>query len=136
MMRFTPLVLIGAMALLPVGHSAAQHPVMEGLVTACQDDIEQYCGQVTPGEGRLLFCAAAHEDKLSGECSYALYEAASYLDQIATAIAYVATECRTDIENLCAGVRAGEGRILSCLADNEARVSDGCKSAVRDVVDQ
>jgi hypothetical protein len=129
-MRIMPLTLLAAMVLLPLGHAAAQDPVLENVLTACEDDFEQYCSQVTPGDGRLMFCAAAHEDKLSGECSYALYQAASYLEQLATAIAYVASECRTDIETLCAGVMAGEGRILSCLADNASQVSDSCKEAV------
>jgi hypothetical protein len=133
-MKFTPLVILTAMVLLPLGHAAAQESVLDDVLTACEDDFEQYCSQVTPGDGRLLFCAAAHDDKLSGECSYALYQAASYLEQLAVAIAYVATECQSDMENLCAGVRAGEGRILSCLADNQSQVSDSCKNAVNEVV--
>ncbi len=40
-----------------------------------QDDLETYCKNVTPGEQRILACLYAHEDKLSGRCVYALYNA-------------------------------------------------------------
>ena len=28
----------------------------------------KFCGQVTPGEGRLVLCMMAHEDKVSNKC--------------------------------------------------------------------
>jgi len=121
-----------AAALLPAAGAHAEDSLMEYVTKACEADIKQYCSQVTPGEGRLLHCAAAHEDKLSGQCSYALYQAASLLEQLSAAIVYVGTECKADIEKFCASVEAGEGRILSCLEANKAQVSDGCKQAVKD----
>jgi hypothetical protein len=114
--------------------ASAQDSLMDYVLKSCETDIKQYCSQVTPGEGRLLHCAAAHEDKLSGQCSYALYKAASLLEQLSAAIVYVATECKADIEKFCSDVQAGEGRILSCLEANQAEVSDGCKQAVKDTV--
>ena len=68
----------------------AQDDLIDYLVTECESDIANFCSQVTPGNGRLLHCMAAHEDKISGQCSYALYQAASLLEQLATAINYVA----------------------------------------------
>ena len=52
------------------------------MIDACKPEIEAYCSQVTPGNGRLLHCVAAHEDKLSGQCEYALYQAASLLEAL------------------------------------------------------
>ena len=66
-------------ALAYTGQAAAQDSLLEYLVDACEADLTQYCSQVTPGNGRLLHCVAAHEDKLSGQCEYALYQAASLL---------------------------------------------------------
>ena len=114
--------------------ASAQDDVVEYLLNACETDIEQYCSTVTPGEGRLMHCAAAHEDKLSGQCSYALYRAASVLEQMAVAMAYVAQSCQTEIETVCSDVRAGEGRILACLEENEESVGAACKSAVAETV--
>jgi len=115
-------------------HLMAQDSLVEHLVKACETDIRSYCSQVTPGEGRMLHCMAAHEDKISGRCQYAFYEAASILEQIATATAYIASQCATDIETHCRGVAMGEGRILACLNENKAEVSDTCNQAVSDTV--
>ena len=133
-MKSKAVLFIATMLLLPIGHAGAQETVMDYVLDACEADFKQYCSQVTPGEGRLLHCAAAHEDKLSGQCSYALYQAASALEQLTAAIVYVASECKTDIGNFCSAVEAGEGRILSCLADNQADVSDGCRTALTDTM--
>jgi hypothetical protein len=45
----------------------------------------------------------------------------------------VANECEADLKAHCAGVRAGEGRLLQCLEKNEAKVSTRCKGALKDV---
>ena len=37
----------------------------EKLQAACGGDLSKYCSAVTPGEGRLIFCMMAYEDKLS-----------------------------------------------------------------------
>jgi hypothetical protein len=111
----------------------AEESLLEHVVNACENDLENYCSQVTPGQGRILHCVAAHEDKISGQCGYALYQAASLLEQLATAIAYVGSECQADIEKHCSAVAAGEGRIQMCLDENADEVSAACKKAVADV---
>jgi hypothetical protein len=99
----------------------------------CVVEIEKYCSQVTLGEGRLLACFYAHEDKLSGQCQYALYSAAATLEHAVSALNYVAGQCQDDIVANCAGVQLGEGRILSCLKANADSVSAECKAAVAEV---
>ena len=123
-----------ASLLLIASQVSAQDAIIEKVVSACEADINTYCSQVTPGEGRLLHCAAAHEDKISGQCSYALYQAATLMEQMAAAIVYVATQCEADIEKHCSAVAMGEGRVLMCLEENAAEVSDTCKQAVQDTV--
>jgi hypothetical protein len=66
----------------------------------------------------------------------ALYQAASLLEQLAVAIAYVATSCETEITTLCGDVKAGEGRILSCLEGNNESLGDACKKALTDTVSE
>ena len=127
---------LGVLALAAASPAIAQDSLLEYVLTSCEADLKQYCSQVTPGEGRLLHCAAAHEDKLSGQCSYALYQAASLLEQLAVAIAYVAQSCETEIKTLCGDVKAGEGRILSCLEGNTESLGDACKKALADTVSE
>jgi hypothetical protein len=123
-----------AVAALSFAYQAqAQDDLVDHLIESCKVDIESFCSQVTPGQGRLLHCAAAHEDKLSGQCSYALYQAATVLEQVAAAIAHVAEQCISDIQTLCGDVKDGEGRIMMCLDANAEEVSDQCKQAVKDV---
>ena len=123
-----------ASLLLIASQASAQDDLVEHLLNACEADINNYCNQVTPGDGRLLHCMAAHEDKISGQCGYALYQAATILEQMAAAIVYVGNQCAADIEKHCGGVAMGEGRILMCLEENAAEVSDTCKTAVADTV--
>ena len=92
---------------------------MEG----CKKELDTYCKTVTPGEGRILACLYAYEDKLSGRCVYALYEAANQLERMVMALRYLASECKSDISSLCADTEPGEGRILKCLDKNQAKVS-------------
>jgi len=112
----------------------AQDELVDYVLESCMVDIESFCSQVTPGNGRLLHCMAAHEDKISGQCNYALFQAASVLEQMAAAIVYVAQQCQTDIQTLCSDVKEGDGRILMCLEEQAEGVSDTCKQAVSDVV--
>jgi hypothetical protein len=123
-----------AVGLLIGANSIAQDSLIEHLVMACETDIQSYCSQVTPGEGRMLHCMAAHEDQISGRCQYAFYQAATIPEQLAAATAYIASQCAADIESHCGDVALGEGRILACLTENQADVSDNCNQAVSDTL--
>ena len=126
--------LLGTLSLACAGQLYAQDSLLDHVVDACEADLQQYCSQVTPGEGRLLHCVAAHEDKLSGQCDYALYQAASLLEQLSVAIVYVAQSCATEIDTFCDDVEAGEGRILSCLDQHADELGDSCQRAISDTV--
>lgn len=100
----------------------------------CKAEIENYCSQVTMGEGRLLACFYAHEDKLSGQCQYALYNASAQLEHAVSALNYVAGQCQNDIQTLCNEVQEiGDGQLLDCLEANKESVSDPCTQAIADV---
>lgn len=116
--------------LLGIAPVHAQDTLQEFLMEECETDLEQYCSQVTPGEGRLLHCVAAHEDKISGQCQLALFGAAVLLTELADAIQYLAESCATEIESMCADVAIGEGRVLACLAENEAELGEQCANAL------
>ena len=107
--------------------------VIENAMTACEPEITAFCSQVTPGEGRLLACFYAHQDKLSGKCEYALFEAAAALEDFAAAVTYLAESCLDDMEKHCAQVELGEGRVATCLIERKAEVTDACRQAMDDV---
>jgi hypothetical protein len=117
----------------PAAAQQQQESLADQVLQGCASELEAHCAEVTPGEGRLLACLYAHEDKLSGQCEFALYDAAVRLERAIGAISHVASECRADIEGLCARVQAGEGRILQCLNDHAAELSDPCDQALTQV---
>lgn len=111
---------------------AEEGDIVEAAVKACQEEIDSYCSQVTPGEGRLLACFYAHGDKISARCEYALYNAAAELDQFVTALTHVAKACHDDLLEHCAEVEMGEGRVASCLLEHKKDVTEACRQAIDD----
>lgn len=111
---------------------AVAQGLVETVATGCEKELAAYCQGVTPGDGRILACLYAHADKLSGQCEYALFDAAAQLERAVAALAYLVNECGDDLEKYCAGVPAGEGRLLDCLNQNEKKVSRRCKQALKD----
>jgi Cysteine rich repeat len=121
--------------LMSMGGTVSAQGIVETVQEGCAAEITAYCSQVSPGEGRLLACFYAHEDKLSGQCQYALYSASAQLDQAVGALDYLATQCRDDILKFCAQVQVGEGRVLECIKSNQASVRAACNQAVADVTE-
>jgi hypothetical protein len=64
------------------------------------------------------------------------YVATSCEADISVAIAYVAQSCETEIKTMCGDVKAGEGRILTCLEGNSESLGDACKKALADTLSE
>jgi len=122
-----------AILLMGITSANAQQGLVETVANGCKVEIEKYCSQVTPGEGRVLACLYAHEDKLSSKCEYALYDAAAQLERAVAALSYVANECDADLEKYCKSIAPGKGRLLDCLEKHDKQVSGRCKQALKDV---
>jgi cysteine rich repeat protein len=114
------------------GGASAQQALIQSVTKGCEKELKTFCKDVTPGEGRVLACLYAHEDKLSGKCEYALYDAAVQLERAVNALAYVANECGDDLKANCSGIKPGEGRLLQCIEKNDAKISKRCKDALKD----
>jgi hypothetical protein len=127
------LVSLGLTALIGGTAFAAEKGPVEIVAEGCKKEMSTYCKDVTPGEGRVLACLFAFEDKLSPRCEFALYDAASQLERAVNALTYAANECREDIKSYCSDVKPGEGRILDCLDKKKDVMSDRCKQAIKDV---
>ena len=113
--------------------TSQQRGLAEMVQDGCKAEIESYCKDVTPGEGRLVACLYAHEDKLSNRCEYAIYEAATQLQRALNALTYMANECRDDLKTYCSDIAPGEGRLMQCLDKNKDKISARCKQAQKDV---
>jgi hypothetical protein len=108
--------------------AAMQGQLGDQVLQGRSTELARFCAEVTPDEGRLLACLYAHGDKL-----YALHTAAARLERAISAITYVASECRAELETHCANVDVGEGRMAQCLKDHASALSPGCDQALTEV---
>ncbi|MCI0506144.1 MAG: cysteine rich repeat-containing protein [Gammaproteobacteria bacterium] len=115
------------------GALSAAEPLVDSVAKGCEKELKSYCSNVTPGEGRVLACIYAHNDKLSNQCEYALYDAAVQLERAVQTLVYVVNECEADIEKHCSTTTPGQGRIAACLEKNASKVSKRCNQALKDV---
>jgi Cysteine rich repeat len=103
------------------------------LQSACAKDIKKYCKDVTPGEGRLIYCMQAHEDKISPQCTFELEDeltgVQNSLDDLKTAI----SACKAEITGICGKVVPGQGRIAACLLANKSTASKDCADAIQKI---
>ena len=132
-MRSLKTLIAASAVLLFTSTVSAQQGIVETVAKGCATELETYCKGVTPGEGRILSCLYAYGDKLSGQCEFALYDAAAQLERFVASLSYVANECDEDVDKYCAGVQAGEGRILACLEAQGTKIQGRCDQALRDV---
>ena len=103
------------------------------LEKSCAKEIKKYCSTITPGEGRVIYCMQAHDDKLSPGCSFDLQELVLALQTSNETLKEAVTACRADIAAKCGTVQPGKGRIAACLVAEKAGVSKDCASAIEKV---
>jgi len=106
---------------------------VDKLESICAQDIKKYCSKVTPGEGRMVYCMQAFEDKISPKCAYALEEAAAGILTAADALKDSVVACKAEISSVCGKIKPGEGRIATCLLENKSTASAGCAEAIAKV---
>ena len=133
--------LLPLLAVLSVGPASAQtdmgKKILERLTAAitkleqtCAEDIKKYCSTVTPGEGRILYCMQAYEDKISPKCAFELGDAASHVQTAAHALKDAVIACKSEITGVCGKTAPGQGRIAACLLANKSTASSGCVAAI------
>ena len=103
------------------------------LESTCANDIKKYCRTVTPGEGRMIYCMQAHEDKISVKCAFELGEAATNVQTAADALKDGVIACKAEITGVCGKTVPGQGRIAACLLANKSSASSGCAEALKKI---
>jgi Golgi apparatus protein 1 len=96
---------------------------IEQVESACAGDVEDFCGSVTPGEGRIALCMRAHSDQLSRRCRISLFRVAQNLKQ---SISSTAEECLNAIKAQCGDAP----KVGDCAEQKAASLSPGCQSIV------
>jgi Cysteine rich repeat len=138
---------LGCLTLLvirPVGPASAQADIAKAVVdkltalaakveSSCADDIKKYCSTVTPGEGRIIYCMQAHEDKIGPKCAYDLEEAATNVQTSIDNLKEAIVACKAEITGVCGNIVPGQGRIAACLIANKSTASKGCSEALQKI---
>ncbi|HUL61345.1 MAG TPA: cysteine rich repeat-containing protein [Anaeromyxobacteraceae bacterium] len=109
----------------------AEESLADAVKKACNKELTSFCKGVPEGQGRILACLYAFEDKVSDKCIEAVYDAAVQLEQAVAALKFAAGQCQGDLQKFCADVKPGQGRGLACLDKHDKDVSAQCKDALK-----
>lgn len=138
------------------GVAGAQQPTQaqrDAIKQSCRGDYQSYCASVPSGGQASLQCLQGHMSNLSSDCQSAVGAlsggaAAPSGAASATAMppagaspkmsprqeaAMMRNACGSDFRAYCRGVSPGGGRGLSCLAENQSRLSPPCRSALAEM---
>ncbi len=95
--------------------------VAEEVVAECSSDAAKFCQGVPAGSGRISACLRNNLFMVSAPCQTALWAAREKAGEVQQV-------CGSDIANFCAGMPAGQGRIVKCLQGNMPFLSPACKA--------
>lgn len=115
--------------------AAEEESVAEMVLKDCGIEIEDFCGTVTPGRGRIVACLYAHNDQLSELCEGALEIGIIQFKIIMSAVSHVAEQCSRDLEKHCEGLEVGGGQIYQCLVENKDNLEENCREAFAEAQD-
>ena len=87
----------------------------------CRGDVEKFCKDVKAGHGRVWKCLKSHEAELSQACVDHMAAAKEKMKEFSAA-------CKEDKKKFCKDIRAGKGRIISCLKSHEQELSESCRN--------
>ncbi|MCZ6798187.1 MAG: cysteine rich repeat-containing protein [Gammaproteobacteria bacterium] len=106
--------------------------MIEVQVNSCNADAAIFCPGLPLNSQKSFMCLMAYEDNLSTACMLGIAEAALTLKMGIMAIDYSIESCEADADKFCLDVEAGEGRIVSCLVKNEAKLGRQCVNALKE----
>jgi len=113
-----------ALALMFLSPSAPAQPPEQGARAACRADVEKLCKDVQPGQGRIAQCLKQNQAEVSPGCKQAMAQMHDKMQAFMEA-------CGDDTKQYCQDVKPGHGRILKCLKQNEAKLSEGCRTTMQ-----
>jgi hypothetical protein len=92
----------------------------------CKQDMDKFCKNIEPGDGRILRCLTLSEDKLTPACKKQLVNIKKSVDEVQKA-------CADDYAIFCSSLLPGQGRIAECLEKNQQIITPKCKAVLKEV---
>ena len=96
---------------------------IETVAGACADDIDDFCGRVTPGAGRLAMCMRAYADQFSRGCQATLERVSSAIERSAQRVTEM---CWNEVRSLCGDADG----LAQCVAQKKASLSPPSETIV------
>jgi len=87
----------------------------------CRADIARLCPDAKD-RASIRACMRDKADQVSAECKA---KWAEFKERAQAAI----EACQPDVARFCSDVKPGHGRVMVCLQEHEAELSDACKAA-------
>jgi cysteine rich repeat protein len=111
-----------ALALILLPFSATAHSGQKDChgKGACKADVEKYCSEVKPGEGRILACLKEHQSQLQTACQERLPAWEKFQQMRQT--------CKADREKFCGQAKREE--VHACMKENHDKLSKTCRAAI------
>ena len=116
-----PAVLAGAVIMM----MSAALPSFAQSASPCAKDIKEYCGNETPGGGRLLRCYEEKKDKMSAGCRAWAENAKQYATIVKEA-------CSKTIDARCNYEKGDPLEMLECLQSNYVDLSYECRERLNE----
>jgi hypothetical protein len=97
----------------------------------CRAEVETLCGAAkAQGREAMRACLEEKRGQFSAACQEDMKKMREGRKDDRKGQCKRMAACQPDVSSLCSGVQPGEGRILQCLKQNEAKVSQACKDAL------
>jgi hypothetical protein len=90
---------------------------------SCMTDIDKFCKDIIPGDGRIAKCLREHVSELSPECK-------ANRTELKKKVTEMREDCKADVDKFCKDVKPGAGRIIKCLKIHEAELNPACKADI------
>eukprot|EP00854_Cymbomonas_tetramitiformis_P013737 gene13737-16236_t len=101
------------------------------LKESCVEDVEKFCVDVEPGNGRVHSCLLKHRSELTPACS----KAEASLNEVQSSDVRLRPgfkACGEEMSVYCKSVKPGKGRMFRCLQSNMVKTdfSEKCKQQI------
>mmetsp|Transcript_106857 Transcript_106857/g.297515 ORF Transcript_106857/g.297515 Transcript_106857/m.297515 type:complete len:1113 (+) Transcript_106857:71-3409(+) len=99
---------------------------------ACIQDVQRFCTDIQPGQGRVHTCLVQHRKSLSRPCAVAEFEEQMIIAEDIRMDPKAARICKSSMKELCSDIEPGEGRLWECLflwKDNP-KMTQPCRAIV------
>ncbi len=96
---------------------------VERIRNSCGDDIDRFCGDITPGSGRVAACVQAYADQLSLRCQLTLRRTANRIEQ---AVQNITDTCMSAVEQQC----GDSDNVRQCVQQKASALPQSCQTIV------